>query len=135
MYKGPINGFLNGPDLVSKFAASMALKHPQNIDYSVQLLDQCENPSVFDLNSLIRVYSKSSTTEKIFDFYKRSVKSNHKPDNYLFTFLIKSTAQLVDKNFGLAVHGTALKYALDQDPHAQSGLINLYAEMGSLRDL
>ena len=53
-----VNGFLNGPDLVSKFAASMALKHPQNMDYSVQLLDQCENPSVFALNSLIKVYSK-----------------------------------------------------------------------------
>nr|KAJ0194822.1 hypothetical protein LSAT_V11C700386740 [Lactuca sativa] len=126
-----VNGFLNGPDLVSKFAASMALKHPQNMDYSVQLLDQCENPSVFALNSLI----KSSTTEKSFDFYKRIVKSNHKPDNYLFKFLINSAAQLVDKNFGLAVHGTALKYALDQDPHVQSGFINLYAEMGSLRDL
>ncbi|CAH1450935.1 unnamed protein product [Lactuca virosa] len=91
--------------------------------------------SVFALNSLIRVYSKSSTPEKIFDFYKRIVKSNHKPDNYTFTFLIKSAAQLVDKNLGFAVHGTALKYALDQDPHVQSGLINLYAEMGSLRDL
>ncbi|CAH1450941.1 unnamed protein product [Lactuca virosa] len=130
-----VNGFLNDPDLVSKFAASIALKHPQNIDYSVQLLDQCENPSVFALNSLIRVYSKSSTPEKSFDFYKRIVKSNHKPDNYTFTFLIKSAAQFVDKNLGLAVHGTALKYALDQDPHVQSGLINLYAEMGSLRDL
>ncbi|KAL4589367.1 hypothetical protein LXL04_002273 [Taraxacum kok-saghyz] len=130
-----VNGFVNDPDLVSKFAASIALKHPQNIDYSVQLLDQCENPSVFALNSLIRVYSKSSTPEKCFDFYKRIVKSNHQPDNYTFTFLIKSAAQLLVKNLGLAVHGTSLKYGLDQDPHVQSGLINLYAEMGFLRDL
>lgn len=131
-----VNGFLNGPDLVSKFAASMALKHPQNIDYSVQLLDQCESPSglCFKLSDQ-SLLQESSTTEKSFDFYKRIVKSNYKPDNYLFTFLINSAAQLVDKNFGLAVHGTALKYALDQDPHVQSGLINLYAEMGSLRDL
>lgn len=133
-----VNGFLNDPDIISKFAASIALKHPQNIDYSVQLLDQCENPTVFALNSLIRVYSKSPTPEKSFDFYKRIVESNHNPDNYTFTFLIKSATQLLVKDLGLAVHGTALKYGLDKDPHIQSGLINFYAEMGflgALKDL
>lgn len=134
-----VNGFTNDINLVSKFAASIVLKHPHDIDYSVQLLNQCENPTVFALNSLIRVYSKSPTPEKSFDFYKRIVESNEKPDNYTFTFLIKSSAQLIMvKDLGLAVHGAVLKYGLDQDPHVQSGLINMYAEMGflgALKDL
>ncbi|KAI3817807.1 hypothetical protein L1987_11605 [Smallanthus sonchifolius] len=128
-----VNGFVNDPDLVSKFAASIALKHPSNIEYSVQLLDHCHHPTVFALNSLIRVYSKSSTPEKSFRFYKSILESNQKPDNYTFTFLIKSCAQfMVVKDLGLAVHATVLKYGLDHDPHVQSGLINMYAEMGFL---
>ncbi|KAK9063371.1 hypothetical protein SSX86_017241 [Deinandra increscens subsp. villosa] len=128
-----VNGFLNDPDLVSKFAASIALKHPINIGYSVQLLDQCHNPTLFAFNSLIRAYSKTSTPEKTFHFYKSILESNQKPDNYTFTFLIKSCAQVpVVKDLGLALHGTVIKYGLDHDPHIQSGLINMYAEMGFL---
>ncbi|KAL8218108.1 hypothetical protein R6Q57_021481 [Mikania cordata] len=131
-----VNGFLSDPDLVSKFAASIALKHPINIEYSVQILDRCQNPTVFALNSLLRVYSKSSTPEKSFRFYKSMLESNKKPDNYTFTFLIKSCAQcMVVKDLGLGVHGAVLKYGLYHDPHVQSGLINMYAELGCLEAL
>ncbi|KAJ0725679.1 putative tetratricopeptide-like helical domain superfamily [Helianthus annuus] len=133
-----VNGFLNHPDLLSKFAASIALKHPTNIEYAVQLLDPSHNPTVFALNSLIRVYSKSSTPEYTFRFYNSILLSNQKPDNYTFTFLIKSCAQFKDLSLGLAVHATVLKYGFHQDPHIQSGLINMYAEMellGHLKDL
>ncbi|KAK1415504.1 hypothetical protein QVD17_31287 [Tagetes erecta] len=131
-----VNGFINDPDLVSKFAASIALKHPSNIEYSVQILDHCHNPTVFALNSLIRVYSKSSTPEKSFNFYKSMLNSNKKPDNYTFTFLIKSCAvSNVVRDLGLVVHAAVLKYGLDHDPHVQSGLISMYAEMGLLEDL
>ncbi|XP_071729013.1 putative pentatricopeptide repeat-containing protein At5g40405 [Rutidosis leptorrhynchoides] len=39
---------------------------------------------------------------------------------------------MVDKALGLAVHGALLKYGLDHDPHLQSRLIYMYAEMGFL---
>nr|XP_043613849.1 putative pentatricopeptide repeat-containing protein At5g40405 [Erigeron canadensis] len=131
-----VKGFANDPELVSKFAASIALKHSHNIHYSVKILDQCENPSLFALNSLIRVYSKSSNPEKSLHFYKKILHFNKSPDNYTFTFLIKSCVRLAFvKDLGLAVHGSVLKYGLDNDPHVQSGLVNLYAEMGLLREL
>ncbi|XP_071732741.1 putative pentatricopeptide repeat-containing protein At5g40405 [Rutidosis leptorrhynchoides] len=131
-----VNGFINEPELVSKFAASIAIKHPHNIHYSVQLLNRCENPTIFALNSLIRVYSKTSTPEKSFHFYNRILNLNKKPDNYTFTFLIKSCVSLiVDKALGLGVHGAVLKYGLDHDPHLQSGLIYMYAEMGFLGEI
>lgn len=37
--------------------------------------------------------------------------------------------------YGLSVHATVLKYGLDHDPHVQSGLVNMYAEMGVPGDL
>ena len=131
-----VHNFINNPNHISKFAASIALKHPQHINYSVQILNQCHhNPTLFALNSLIRVYSKSTNPAKSFYFYKTILNTNQKPDNYTFTFLIKSCVHCNVKLKGLSVHGVVMKYGYDNDPHVLSGLISMYAEMGFLNGL
>ncbi|GMP58204.1 hypothetical protein CsSME_00021952 [Camellia sinensis var. sinensis] len=129
-----INGLLNDPLLHGQFVASIALKHPNNLDYSTQVLHQCDNPTLFAFNSMIRAHSKSSNPRRSFVFYNRILQSNLSPhpDNYTFTFLVRTCAQLLDRETGQAVHSALTKHGFESDPHVQSGLIYMYAELGLL---
>ncbi|KAB2624601.1 pentatricopeptide repeat-containing protein [Pyrus ussuriensis x Pyrus communis] len=129
-----VNGLLNDRHLSGHFVAAIALRNPTNLDYSNQVLDQCQNPTLFAFNSMIRAYSKSSTPSKSFNFYSRILRSsdNLSPDNYTFNFLVRTCAQLLARETGPTVHGGLIKHGFENDPHVQSGLIFMYAELGSL---
>ncbi|XP_030961525.1 putative pentatricopeptide repeat-containing protein At5g40405 [Quercus lobata] len=129
-----LNSLLKDPHLSGQFIATIALNNPDNLDYSNQVLDQCDNPTLFTLNSMIRAHSKSSTPQNSFHFYKKILQSNHNlsPDNYTFNFLVRTCAQLSAHGTGLAVHGALIKHGFEHDPHVQSGLIFMYAELGCL---
>ncbi|KAE9447845.1 hypothetical protein C3L33_20254, partial [Rhododendron williamsianum] len=129
-----ITGLLDDPFLHAQFVASIALKHPNLLDYSTRALDQNPNPTVFAFNSLIRAHSKSPNPQKSFQFYNKLLKSGHNPypDNYTFTFLVRTCAQLLDCEASRAVHACVMKRGFETDPHVQSGLIYMYAEMGLL---
>lgn len=129
-----VNGLLNDPYLSSNFVATVAVRNPNNLDYSNRVLDQCDNPSLFTFNSMIRAYSKSSTPSKSFHFYNRILQSGNNlvPDNYTFNFLVRTCAQLSAFETGPSVHGALVKHGFENDPHVQSGLIFMYAELGCL---
>lgn len=129
-----ITGILNNSHLLGQFVATVALNNPNNLSYSDQVLEKCHNPTLFTLNSMIRAYSKSSTPDKSFHFYKRILESNDyiSPDNYTFNFLVRTCAQILSPKTGLLVHGSVIKHGFDNDPHIQSGLIFMFAEMGLL---
>ncbi|GAB4839943.1 hypothetical protein Ancab_020653 [Ancistrocladus abbreviatus] len=128
-----INGLLRDPYLLGQFVASIALSHPNNLEYSNHVLNQCEHPNLFTLNCMIRAHSKSSTPQKSFHFYNKILHSPTMfPDNYTFTFLVRACAQMLAYGSGPAVHGALLKHCFEDDPHVQSGLIFMYAELGNL---
>ncbi|CAK9172209.1 unnamed protein product [Ilex paraguariensis] len=129
-----INGLLNNPHHQGHFVASIALKHPNNLDYSNKILDQCDNPTLFALNTMIRAHSKSTNPQKSFHFYNNILQSSTKlsPDNYTFTFLVRTCAQILACETGLTVHATVIKHGFEHDPHVQSGLVFMYAEFGLL---
>ncbi|KAF5746678.1 putative pentatricopeptide repeat-containing protein [Tripterygium wilfordii] len=129
-------GTLHDPRILGEFIATIALHNQKNLDYSEQIVNHCENPTLFTLNSLIRAHSKGSTPPKSFHFYNRILWSanNLSPDNYTFNFLVHACAQLSARTIGLTVHGAVLKHGFENDPHVQSALIYMYAELGCLRD-
>jgi len=83
---------------------------------------------------MIRAHCKSSNPQKSFHFYNRILHStnNVSPDNYTFNFLVRTCAQLVASETGPSVHGALIKHGFHHDPHVQSGLIFMYAELGCL---
>ncbi|KAJ7953747.1 Pentatricopeptide repeat-containing protein [Quillaja saponaria] len=100
----------------------------------IAVLDQYESPNLFTFNSMIRAYCKSSIPQKSFDFYNRILysRNNISPDNYTFNFLVRTCAQLLEQEMGFSVHGALIKHGFEHDPHVQSGLIFMYAELGCL---
>ncbi|KAH7518223.1 hypothetical protein FEM48_Zijuj09G0148700 [Ziziphus jujuba var. spinosa] len=129
-----VNSLLNDNHLLGQFVASIALHNPNNLYYSNHVLSQCPNPTLFTFNSMIRAYSKSSTPHKSFHFFKRILRSddNLSPDNYTFNFLVRTCAQLSARETGPSVHCAVVKHGFENDPHIQSGLIFMYAELGWL---
>lgn len=129
-----VNGSLNDPHLLGQFVAAIALYNPSNLTYSAQVLHQCRNPTLFALNTLIRAYSRSPTPHQCFLFYKQIQHSTPhlSPDNYTFNFLVRACAQILSPGTALLVHASVLRRGFHNDPHVQSGLIFMYAELGCL---
>ncbi|XP_027348151.1 putative pentatricopeptide repeat-containing protein At5g40405 [Abrus precatorius] len=128
-----VEGILNHPPIHGQFVATIAIHNPSNLDYANHVLNQCDHPTIFTLNSMIRAYSKSPSPHKSFYFYTKILHSHclH-PDNYTFNFLVRTCAQLQVHVTGLSVHGALVKHGFEHDPHVQTGLIFMYAEMGCL---
>ncbi|KAK4786437.1 hypothetical protein SAY86_003126 [Trapa natans] len=122
------------PHLCGQFIAAVALRNPTNLEYSIRVLDQCKSPTLFALNSLIRVHSKGPSPHSGFHFYRRILSSsdNLRPDNYTFNFLVRTCAALPGGGLGSSVHCAVIRHGFEQDPHIQSGLIFMYAETGCL---
>lgn len=83
---------------------------------------------------MIRAHCKSSNPQNSFHFYDKILhsKNNLSPDNYTFNFLVRTCAQLLACDTGKLVHGAVIKRGFEHDPHVQSGLIFMYAELGHL---
>ncbi|XP_039118566.1 putative pentatricopeptide repeat-containing protein At5g40405 [Dioscorea cayenensis subsp. rotundata] len=128
-------GVLLDPPLFAKFVAAVALspKTPHHLPYSHELLSHSpHHASLFALNSMIRAHSKSSTPIKSFHFYRQILLADAlSPDNYTFTFLIRACTQASAPEAGRAAHAAALRRGFLSDSHVQSGLIHMYAELGS----
>ncbi|KAK7317513.1 hypothetical protein RJT34_01816 [Clitoria ternatea] len=129
-----VKGILNHPHLQGQFVATIALHNPTNLNYANQILHhQCHHPTLFTLNSMIRAYSKSTTPHKSFHFYSKILHFNNlSPDHYTFNFLVRTCAQLHVHVTGVSVHCALIKHGFEHDPHVQTGLIFMYAELGCL---
>ncbi|KAM7272039.1 hypothetical protein ACFE04_031253 [Oxalis oulophora] len=128
-----VTGTLNDRHLFGHFVANISLKNPMNLNYSEDVLNKCERPNLYSLNSMIRAHCKSSTPQKSFHFFNKIQQSdNFSPDNYTFNFLVRTCAQLLEHLTGLIVHGAVIKHGFDHDPHVESGLVFMYAELGCL---
>ncbi|XP_074343743.1 putative pentatricopeptide repeat-containing protein At5g40405 [Apium graveolens] len=128
------NGLFNDPKILGQYVSSIALKQPNFIDYSIQVLEHFERPPLFAFNSLMRAHYLISQPCKSFYFYNRIVGSSHdlRPDNYTFTFLIRTCAQLFVEKTSMAVYGCVLKYGFGVDSHVRSSLVSMFAELGLL---
>ncbi|PIA62497.1 hypothetical protein AQUCO_00200484v1 [Aquilegia coerulea] len=126
-----INGLLNQPHLLNQFVSTIALNHPNNLDYSNQVLEYVQNPTVFTLNSMIKAHSKSSSPHYSFHYYNQILQSsNLYLDNYTFTYLVRTCTQILSRESGFAVHAAVIKHGFEFSPYVQCALVHMYAELG-----
>ncbi|KAI6677785.1 hypothetical protein NL676_038581 [Syzygium grande] len=128
-----LNGLLNEPQFLGQFVAAVALRNPENLEHSSRVLDRCENPTMFGLNSMIRVHSKSPSLQKSFRYYNRIRRCGLSLDNYTFNFLVRACAQLPACGVGnrctvLWVFGGIL----DRDVVCQTAMLSASAKYGDV---
>ncbi|MCL7033999.1 hypothetical protein MKW94_008731 [Papaver nudicaule] len=83
---------------------------------------------------MIRAHSRSPFPRRSFHYYNQILQSRTlSPDNYTFSFMVRSCTQISESpEIGFPIHGAIIKYGFESDPHVQSGLINMYSELGLL---
>ncbi|KAG6690915.1 hypothetical protein I3842_10G036400 [Carya illinoinensis] len=86
------------------------------------------------LGQFVATPSKSPTPQKSFHLFNIILQSTHNvsPDSHTFNFLVRACAQLLARETGPAVHVALVKHGFERDPHIQSGLIFMYAELDCL---
>ncbi|XP_061365947.1 pentatricopeptide repeat-containing protein At2g20540-like [Gastrolobium bilobum] len=102
-----------------------------DLPYAHRMFDQMPHPTTFFYNILIRAHSQSTTSAShSTHLFNRMRQNGVAPDEYSFTFLLKSrsrstTTQLVDE-----IHGAVFKFGFCYHLHVQNALIHLYAAWG-----
>ncbi|KAL5714898.1 hypothetical protein ACHQM5_016800 [Ranunculus cassubicifolius] len=116
---------------LGKFIADVAIS---NLNYARSIFSNLNQPpNTFMWNSMIRGYAHSSTPKEAILLYNQMLEKGFSPNNYTFPFVFKACHQLMDLKLGLGLHGSIVKYGLqDCDVFIQTSLINLYSTCGCM---
>ncbi|KAB2600150.1 pentatricopeptide repeat-containing protein [Pyrus ussuriensis x Pyrus communis] len=104
----------------SKLLAFSALSEHGNMHYAETLLHQIPRPNVFDYNSMIMGFLKSSESEKGLSIYTRMRRIGTEPNARTFTFVVKAC---LDVSLLGQVHGEIMKFGHGCDVYVISSLI------------
>ncbi|GAV79460.1 PPR domain-containing protein/PPR_2 domain-containing protein [Cephalotus follicularis] len=119
-------GTIKDPHFVGQFVASIALNNPINLNYSEQVLERCDTPTLFTLNSMIRAHCKSCNPQKSFYFYIKILHS----DLVCQTALVGALAKCGD----IVSARKMFDEMPDRDPIAWNTMIAGYAQCGRSRE-
>lgn len=89
---------------------------------------------MFSWNLTIRGYADSCEPEQSVRLYRDMLRSNARPDNYTFTFLLKGCSRNSDLGTGVVAFGQALRVGLSSDVFVVNAGIHLFASCGAVED-
>lgn len=98
--------------------------------YARKLFDRMPEPDVFAWNILIRGYADLGPCTEALVLYRDMHRARLLPDNYTFTFVLRSSAVLSALREGKEAHCNIIKNGLDSDVFVQSSLLSMYAQCG-----
>ncbi|KAM3360813.1 hypothetical protein P3S68_015667 [Capsicum galapagoense] len=104
------------------------------MDYAQKLFDQMPQRDMFAWNTLIRGYSNMSPCQEAIILYKDMHFQGYLPDNYTFSFILRSCSVLSSLREGRELYCNIIKYGLESNMFIQSSLITLYAQSGETLD-
>lgn len=115
--------------IASKLLAFSALSDHGDLRYAETLFDQIPTPNVFDFNSMIMGFSKSSKPEKGLSVFAQMRSLGTEPNSRTFTGLVKGC---FESSFVGQVRGQIVKFGFDSDVYIVSSLISSYSKCGEL---
>ncbi|KAF7803015.1 pentatricopeptide repeat-containing protein [Senna tora] len=125
------------PLVLGKIFRFLAVSPFGDLTYAHRLFSQIHRPTTFFYNILIRGYSKSSSPSQSVRLFNRMRQSRVNPDEYTFTFLLKSRSRmrLADLPPSILasdeIHSAVLKFGFSSHLFVDNALIHLYAVRGT----
>ncbi|OVA20923.1 Pentatricopeptide repeat [Macleaya cordata] len=122
-------GLIRYTYITSRLLAFCAVSENGDLNYSESIFHQIKLPTIFNWNTMIKAYSKSSKPEKGLEIFIKMRNENVNPNMHTFPILIKSCVGLPSLS---QVHCQIVKFALDIDVYIISSLIKSYSNWGLL---
>ncbi|XP_071740395.1 putative pentatricopeptide repeat-containing protein At5g40405 [Rutidosis leptorrhynchoides] len=127
-----ISGHSHDSHAVGQLLAALA-QSPSSIPshYSLSILRSIQNPSIFAINNLIRIFAKSESPHESLSFYKYTRKNtSFTPNKYTFTFLLQACSKFDTNTEGTIVQGYVIKLGFYDNVYIRNVLIHLYFVYG-----
>ncbi|KAF4350142.1 hypothetical protein G4B88_019271 [Cannabis sativa] len=78
-------------------------------------------------NTMIRAFAERNEALKTMSLYKSMRENGLLPNNYTFSFLLRSCTELSDLSLGLVIHGQTIVLGWESYDFVQNGLIHFFA--------
>jgi len=101
-----------------------------DLRYAHQMFDIMPRRTTFFYNTLIRAHSHSTSPSLSSLFFNVMRQNDVAPDQFSFTFLLKSRSRTTPLTHHNDIHGAVLKFGFCSHLHVQNGLIHFYAHRG-----
>lgn len=115
--------------IASKILASSALSDYRNLGYAETLFNKFTTPNVFDCNSMILGYSRSSESEKSLSVYTKMRSIGVEPNARTFSVLVKACGFL---SLLGQVHGQIVRFGHGCDVYVTSSVVSGYSRFGEM---
>lgn len=89
-------------------------------------------PDSFHYNNISRIYCRLESPREALHVFIAMCRANISPDNFTLPIVLKAASHNLDRVFAEQVHGTSIKYGLENDVYCESGLISFYSKAGQL---
>lgn len=98
------------------------------LDDACHLFSQMPNPNIVAWNVLISGHAKGGHEGEAIGLLRNMIKADFKPTRSTLGSVLSAIAYLVNYEYGLQVHGLAMKLGLDSNVYVGSSLISMYAK-------
>ncbi|OAY81752.1 Pentatricopeptide repeat-containing protein, chloroplastic [Ananas comosus] len=129
-----VSGFIHDTFAASRLLAFSATSPFLDLDYSLHILHQIQNPNGFICNSVIRAHVHRNRPSCCLPLYKSMLRSHFVVDNYTYPILIHACAARFSVIEGKQMHTHVSKLGFDSDVYVVNTLINMYSVCGNLGD-
>ncbi|KAL6519973.1 hypothetical protein OROHE_017116 [Orobanche hederae] len=86
------------------------------------------HPVSFHYNNISRIYSRLESPREALHVYITMCHAGTLPDNFTLPIVLKAASQMLDRILAEQIHGSSIKYGLENDMYCESGLISLYSK-------
>lgn len=105
-----------------------------DLNYAINVFEECSDRSVFLWNSIIRAYARAHRFDGAFAMFKAMLQSETRPDSFSYACLIRACCESCDADGLRLFHGKAVVSGLGWDLICNSALVMAYSKLGQVEE-
>ncbi|XP_077230488.1 putative pentatricopeptide repeat-containing protein At3g08820 [Tasmannia lanceolata] len=123
--------FIIGAHQDNLIATRLIGRHPTHL--AVRVFNHLINPNIFPFNAIIRILADNGLVSHAFSFFKALKLRSLSPNDFTFSFLLKSCFRSLDSRIVHQIHTHIVKLGFNLNLSVSNGLLAVYAK--GIRDL
>ncbi|XP_058097322.1 pentatricopeptide repeat-containing protein At3g29230-like [Magnolia sinica] len=128
-----VHGLQNDKFLIRKLIDLSSTFH--SLDYAIRIFEDAQSPNVFIYNTLIKCFNERNRKKDAFLTFNQMKESEISPNNFTFTFLLKSCELSEALVEGMEFHAQIIKSGYGLNVFVQNTLLDFYSKCNQELDL